>query len=88
MTGRRFSSLCLWISIACAYCVAFMLICLNVILIFMIGSLRFVFKIFINGMYVVVALAHATMRKLTQPLLNIEPRENFCTTSSEASKLL
>ena len=38
---------------------AILLICLNVILIFMIGSLSFVSKFFIDGMCV-VALAHVT----------------------------
>ena len=87
MTGCRFSGLCLWISIACTYCVAIMLICLNVIFIFMVLSLSFVFKNFINDMCV-VALAHVAKSELTEPLLNSEPKENLCTTSSEASKLL
>ena len=38
---------------ACAYCVAIMLICLNVFLIFMAGSLSFVFKFIVDGMCVV-----------------------------------
>ena len=54
MTGGRFSSLRLWTSIECAYCVAIMLICLNVLLIFITRSLSFVSKLFIDGMCVVV----------------------------------
>ena len=46
-------------NIVCAYCVAIMLICLNVDYIFMIGSLSFVSRFFIDGMFV-VALTHAT----------------------------
>ena len=54
-----FSSLCLGISIECACCIGIMLISLNVILIFMVGSLSFVSMFFIDRMCV-VALAHAT----------------------------
>lgn len=56
--GCRFPSLLLWISTECAYCVAMMLICLNVFLIFVLGSLSLVSKLFIDGMCV-VALAPA-----------------------------
>ena len=58
MIGCLFSSLRLWTCIECAYCVAIMLICLNVLLIFMIGSLSILFSLFIDGMCV-VALAPA-----------------------------
>ena len=34
----RFLSLCLWTNIECAYCVAIILICLNVFFIFVLGS--------------------------------------------------
>ena len=43
----------------CAYCVAIVLICLNIILILVVGSLRLVAKFFIDGIFVVV-LALAT----------------------------
>ena len=43
----------------CAYCVAIMLICLNVFLIFMIGSVNIVSRFFIDGICV-VSLAPAT----------------------------
>ena len=43
----------------CAYCVVIMLICLNVSLIFVIGSVNVVFIFFIDGIYV-VSLAPAT----------------------------
>ena len=46
-------------SIECAYYVAIMLICLNVLLIFIIGSLSIVSNLFIDGMCV-VALAPMT----------------------------
>ena len=59
VTSRRFSSLCLWTNIECAYCMAIMLICLKAFLIVMAGSSSFVSKFFIDGMCV-VALARAT----------------------------
>ena len=43
----------------CAYCVAIVLICLNIILILVVGSLKLVAKFFIDGIFVVV-LALAT----------------------------
>jgi hypothetical protein len=50
----------------CAYCVAIMLICLNVSLIFMIGSVNVVSSIFIDGICVVpLALATNTMSGAT-----------------------
>ena len=57
--GSQFSTLCLRTIIECAYCVAIMLICLNVLLIFTIGSLSIVYSFLIDGMCV-VALAHVT----------------------------
>ena len=49
-----FSSLRLWTNMECAYCVAIMLICLNVFLkIFMIGSVNVVSSFFIDGICVV-----------------------------------
>ena len=57
--GCQFSSLHLWTSIECAYCMAITLMCLNVFLIFMTRSLSFVSKIFIDRMCV-VALAPET----------------------------
>ena len=44
----------------CAYCVAIMLICLNVFLIFVIGSVSVVSSFFIDGICV-VPLAHVTI---------------------------
>ena len=55
----RFSSLRLWTSMECAYCVAIVFICLNVSLIFMIGSLSVASRYFIRGICV-VPLAPAT----------------------------
>ena len=54
--GCLFSILLLWSYIECAYCVAIMLICLNVFLICDVGSLSFVSNSVIEGMWV-VALA-------------------------------
>ena len=48
--GCLFSILFLWINIECAYCVAIMLICLNVFLICDEGSLIFVSNSTIEGM--------------------------------------
>ena len=56
LMGCLFSILLLWISIECAYCVAMMLICLNVWRICVLGSLSFVSNSVIEGMCV-VALA-------------------------------
>ena len=42
----RLSSLRLWTSIECAYCVAVMLICLNVVLIFYSREFEFCFQVF------------------------------------------
>ena len=60
MIGCHFSSLRLWTSIECAYCVVIMFTCLNVSLIFVMEIFSFVSKLFIDGICV-VALAHATM---------------------------
>ena len=49
----RFSSLRLWTNMECAYCVAIMLICLNVFLIFVIGIVNVVSSFFIDGICVV-----------------------------------
>lgn len=57
--GCRFSSLHLWTSVECAYCMAIILTCLNVFLIFITRSLSFVSKFFIDRMCV-VALAPET----------------------------
>jgi hypothetical protein len=59
LIGCRFSSLRLWTSMECAYCVAIMLICLNVSFIFVMRSLNDVSSFFIDGMCV-VPLARAT----------------------------
>ena len=56
MIGCLFSILLLWINTEWAYCMAIMLICLNVFLICDVGSLSFVSSSFIEGMWV-VALA-------------------------------
>ena len=48
--GCLFSSCLLWSNIICAYCMAIMLICLNVFLIFMVGSLSFASSSFIDWM--------------------------------------
>ena len=66
-----FSSLRLWTSIECAYCVAIMLICWNVFFIFMRGSLSVVSRFCIDGMCVVaLAPATSTMSGATfQPLV-------------------
>ena len=66
-----FSSLHLWTSIECAYCVAIMLICWNVFFIFMRGSLSIVYRVCIDGMCVVaLAPATSTMSGATfQPLV-------------------
>ena len=71
MIGCRLSSPRLWISIARAYCVVIMLICLNVFFIFMARILSFVSKFFIDGMCVVaIALGVETMSGATlQPLV-------------------
>jgi hypothetical protein len=55
----------------CAYCVAIMLICLNVFLIFVIGSVNVVSSFFIDGICVVpLAPATSTMSGVTsQPLV-------------------
>ena len=55
----RFLSLRLWTNIECSYCVAIKLICLNVFLIFVIGSSSIFSRFFIDGMCV-VPLAPAT----------------------------
>ena len=66
VTSCQFSSLRLWTSIECAYYVAIMLICLNVFLIFIIGSLSVVSELSINGMcFVALALATKTMSGAT-----------------------
>ena len=66
MIGCWFSSMRLWISIECAYCVAIMLISLKVLLIFMTESLCMASSLFIDGMYVVaLALATNTMSGAT-----------------------
>ena len=54
--GCLFLSRLLWTKMECAYCVAIMLICLNVLLICGVGSLSCVSNAFIEGMWV-VALA-------------------------------
>ena len=56
MIDCLFSIRLLWINIECAYCVAIILICLNVLLIWVVGSLSIVSSSFIEGMCV-VALA-------------------------------
>ena len=48
--GCLFSIGLLWINIECAYCMAIILICLNVLLICDVGSLSFVSSSFIEGM--------------------------------------
>ena len=58
--GWLFSILLLWISIECAYCVAIMLICLNVFRICDLGSLSFVSNSAIEGIYVVVLAPDAS----------------------------
>ena len=47
--GLLISICLLWINIECAYCVAVILICLNVLLIWDVGSLSFVSRSFIEG---------------------------------------
>ena len=73
MIGCRFSSLCLWTSIECAYCEAIMFICLNVIFIFAMGIFSFVSKLFIDGIcFVALALATRTISGVTfHPLVVI-----------------
>lgn len=41
-----FSSLLLWTSMTCAYCVAIVLVCLHMLLIFVTGSFTLVSKLF------------------------------------------
>ena len=55
----------------CAYCVAIMLICLNVLLILVIGSVNVVSSFFIDGICVVpLAPAASTMSEATfQPFV-------------------
>ena len=52
----RFSSLRLWTNMECAYCVAIMLICLNMFLLFVIGIVNIVSNFFIDGICVVLIL--------------------------------
>lgn len=66
MTCFQFSSLHLWTSMECEYCVANVLICVNVLLIFVIGSFKFAPKLFIDGMCVLaLVLATNTMSGIT-----------------------
>ena len=76
----RFSSLRSWTSIDCAYCVAIMLIYLNVLLIFMIRSLSIAYGFFIDGMCVVpLAPATNTMSGATfHPLVMMLLMSNWC----------
>jgi hypothetical protein len=53
-----FPCLLLWTSMECAYCVAILLICWNVLLIFVMGGFGLVSKLFIDGICeVALALA-------------------------------
>ena len=67
----QFSSLRLWTNVECAYCVAIMLICLNVLLVCVIGSVSVVSNFFIDGICVVpLAPATSTMSGATfQPFV-------------------
>ena len=66
MIGCLFSSHLLRTSIECAYCMVILLICLNVLLIFVVWSLSFVSSSFIEGMCVVVlAPAASTISGVT-----------------------
>jgi hypothetical protein len=66
----QISSLHLWTRIECAYCMATMLICLNVIMISMARSLSFVSNLFIDGMCVMaLAPAAKTMSGTLHPLV-------------------
>lgn len=57
-----FSSLLLWTSMECVYCVAIVLICFNVTLVFVTWSFTLVSKLFIDGICeVVLALVAKTM---------------------------
>ena len=69
----RFSSLRLWTNMECADCVAITLICLNVFLIFVIGSVSVVSSFFIDKICVVpLAPATSTMSGATfQPFVMI-----------------
>ena len=58
--GWLFSILHLWMSIECSYCVAIILICLNVCLICVVGSLSFVSSSVIDGMCVVALAPEAS----------------------------
>ena len=64
----------------CAYCVAIMLICLNVFFIFVIGSLSVVSSFFIDGMCVVpLAPASNTMSGATfQPFAMMLSMSGWC----------
>ena len=56
------SSLLLWTSVECVYYVAIVLICFDVILVFITGSFTLVSKLFIDGVCeVVLALVAKTM---------------------------
>ena len=52
----------------CAYCVTIILICLNILMIFVVDSFSIASKLFIDGMCVVV-LVPTTMRGATIHLL-------------------
>ena len=71
LMGCLFSRRLLWIKIECAYCIASMLICRNVLLICGMGSLSCVSKVFIEGIWVVALAPEAkTMSGATiHPLL-------------------
>ena len=68
-----FSSLRFWTNMECAYCVAIMLICLNMFLIFVIGIVSVVSNFFIDGICVVpLAPTTSTMSGATfQPFVMI-----------------
>jgi hypothetical protein len=66
-----FSSLLLWTSMACAYCVAIMLVCLHVLFVFVTGCFILVSKFFIDRICeVALAPASKTMtRAIFHPLI-------------------
>ena len=76
----QFSCLRLCMSMECAYCAAIILICLNVFLIFVIGSVNVDSKFFIDGIYVVpLAPASSTMSRATfQPIVMMLFMSGWC----------
>lgn len=68
-TKYHFSSLLLWISIECAYCVAIVLLCLNVFFILVLEKISLVSKHFIDSVCI-VAFAPATIM-MTKAILHL-----------------